>query len=425
MQLASSLPRTRSAIRAARRHDVPVVPPWVDDPQRRTRLGRRHRLAAEEHTDDVVAIADSLVALHSSDPVSVYLSATARMNMPDLAAVDAALYDDHSLIRHHAMRRTLWVMSPPVLAAAHAACTTALVPGEWKRSIRMVEAAGLADDGARWLLDAKRDVLAALRVRGEATARQLGQDVPELARPLYPAAGPGATSRTAAHTRVLLLLGFDGAIVRGRPVGSWINGQHRWAAMDSVLPDGLAQLTVDPAAARAELISRLLYAFGPVSIADLSWWLGLGLGVVRTALVSIGAVAVQTEDGPGWLRPDDLEPVAEPAPWVALLPGLDPTTMGWKQRSFFLAPEMVTRIFDGYGNAGPTIWVDGRVVGGWGQRRDGEIVTELLTTVAEPASAAIAAAAARVQNLLGMHRYLARFPSPLSTELRNLHSGGA
>lgn len=402
----------------------PVVFPYIDDGQRRARLGRRHRLTAAERTDDVVVIADSVVALHSSDPVSVYLSTAARMHTPDLAAVDAALYDDHSLIRHHAMRRTLWVMSAPVLAAAHGACTTALVPGEWKRSIRMVEAAGLADDGARWLLEAKRDVLAALHRRGEATARQLGSDVPELARPLYPDAGPGTTGRTAAHTRVLLLLGFDGAIVRGRPVGSWINGQYRWAAMDSVLPDGLAQLAADPAAARAELVSRLLYAFGPVSTADLSWWLGSGLGVVRTALASVGAVAVQTDDGPGWLRPDDLEPVAEPAPWVALLPGLDPTTMGWKLRSFFLAPEMVSKVFDRNGNAGPTIWVDGRVVGGWGQRGDGEIVTELITAVAEPASEAIAEAAARVQNLLGEYRFSVRFPSPLSTELCNRHSGG-
>jgi len=60
-------------------------------------------------TDDVVTIADGMVALHSTDPVTVYLSVLARMANPALAAVEKALYDDRTLLRHHAMRRTLWV----------------------------------------------------------------------------------------------------------------------------------------------------------------------------------------------------------------------------------------------------------------------------------------------------------------------------
>ena len=401
--------------------DDPVALPVVDDLQRRARLGRRHRLAAAERTDDVVTIADSVVALHSSDPVSVYLGAAARMRTPDLTAIDSALYEDHSLVRHHAMRRTLWVMSPAVLVLAHAACTGALVPTERNRSIRMIEDAGLDTDGGRWLAAAKRDVLAALHRRGEATARQLGLDVPELARPLFPGLGPGDPGRMAAHTRVLLMLGFDGAIVRGRPVGSWINGQYRWAAMDSVLPGGLPAIgaAADPDHARTELVRRLLYAFGPASIADLSWWLGLGLGVIRTALAAIGAVEVLTHSGPGWLLSDDLDPVEEPQPWVALLPGLDPTPMGWKRRSFFLDDSIAPKVFDRNGNAGPTIWVDGRVVGGWVQRQDGRIATELLTDVGDASTRSVADAAARLAELLGGQRFSVRFPSPLSTELRH------
>ena len=51
----------------------------IDVEERRARLTRRHRLLSEERTDDVAAVADSVVALHSSDPVTVYLSAMARM----------------------------------------------------------------------------------------------------------------------------------------------------------------------------------------------------------------------------------------------------------------------------------------------------------------------------------------------------------
>src|ERR1700712_2282233 len=122
----------RSQPSHASRHNHRMPMPRIRTAARRARLAVRHRLLPHEHTDDVAAIADSVVALHSSDPVTVYLSATARMIHPSLEAVSAALYDDHSVIRHHAMRRTLWVMTPEVTRLAHAACTTGLVRGEWK-----------------------------------------------------------------------------------------------------------------------------------------------------------------------------------------------------------------------------------------------------------------------------------------------------
>ena len=58
--------------------------------ERRARLARRHRLVPPTRTDDVAAIADAVVALHSSDPASVFLSALARMRHPSISAVEAA-----------------------------------------------------------------------------------------------------------------------------------------------------------------------------------------------------------------------------------------------------------------------------------------------------------------------------------------------
>ncbi len=50
----------------------------------------------------------------------------------------------------------------------------------------------------------------------------------------------------------------------------------------------------------------------------------------------------------------------------ALLPGLDVTTMGWVERDWYLE-DLREQVFDNRGNAGPTAWADGRVVGGWRQ----------------------------------------------------------
>ena len=74
--------------------------------------------------------------------------------------------------------------------------------------------------------------------------------------------------------------------------------------------------------------------------------------------------------------------------------------------------------FDHMGNAGPTVWCDGRVVGGWAQRKDGEIVYRLLEDIGRGAAAAVDAAAEEVRTLVGDVRYTPRFPTPIDQDLR-------
>ena len=383
--------------------------------RRRLRLAHRHRLVPAEKTDDAVAVADSLVAVHSTDPVTVYLSMAARMPHPALEPLATALYDEHTLIRHHAMRRTLWVMTPQVAELAQAACTRGLVAPEWKRIVKLVQDSGIAADGEAWLRAAKRDTHAALVRLGAAPARRIGQEVPELTKPLHMAVGKSYAASPAAHTRVLLLLGFDGVLVRGRPVGSWINSQYTWTPIESVLPGGFADL--DEAAARAGLVERYLRAFGPATTADIRWWLGATATAVRAALAAVQAVEVDLDaDGVGWVLPDDTG-TSDPAErWVALLPGLDSTTMGWKERNWYLGA-LGPDVFDSNGNGGPTIWVDGEIVGSWVQRKDGAIATVVRAPLSRGRLNEIERAAEDVRELLGETRYSVRFPAPIQPEL--------
>jgi hypothetical protein len=114
--------------------------------------------------------------------------------------------------------------------------------------------------------------------------------------------------------------------------------------------------------------------------------------------------------------PDDVEPVAEAGPWVALLPALDPTVMGWLDRHWFLGGHEKD-LFDRTGNAGPTVWLAGRVVGGWAQRPDGEIAVKLLDDVGGDADDLVQAEAARLREWLGDLRFIPRFRTPLEREL--------
>jgi len=387
----------------------------IDVAERRARLGVRHHLAAAQHTDNVVSITDDLVGLHSSDPVTVYLSVAARMKNPSFEPLARALYEDRTLVRHHAMRRTLWIFSTDVARLAHASTTTGLLKQQRKVLTTLLQESGVVDDPDAWLAQAREDTLSALHRLGPTTARRLGKEVPALGVKLQLAVGKPYAAEVAAHTRVLLLLGFEGAIVRTKPTGTWINSEYNWTATDTWIDGGL--VGSDPSAAAAGLTRRWLRAFGPATTADLQWWTGWTGAATKTALSAAGAIEVDLDGSIGWIDDGDDKRIASPKPWVALLPGLDPTTMGWKQRDWYLPAEHVSALFDRNGNAGPTVWADGRVVGGWVQRPSGEIAIRLLTDVGAAQRAEIDGKADELRTLLGDTRFRCRFPAPLQAEL--------
>jgi Winged helix DNA-binding domain len=381
--------------------------------ERRARLGVRHHLAARTR-GGVVEAARDLVGLHGTDPATVYLAARARMGDPLVAAVEQALYEDRALVRMLGMRRTMFVEPVELMPVVQAACTDAIAVQQRRLLLGMLAGSGLADDPAAWVEEVEKVALEALAARGEATATELAGDDPRLAQQIVVAAGKPYEGRQSVVTRILLLLAAEGRVVRGRPRGSWVSGQYRWSVVDAWLPGGMAEWSL--ADAQTELVRRWLAGFGPATIADVKWWTGLPMGQVRRAVAAAGAVEVDLDGTPGLVLADDLDPVPAPEPWAALLPALDPTTMGWAGRDFYLGPHRPV-LFDRNGNAGPAVWWDGRVVGGWAQRRTGEVVLRLLEDVGADASAAIEADAARLADWLGPVRVTPRFRTPLEKEL--------
>jgi Winged helix DNA-binding domain len=149
---------------------------------------------------------------------------------------------------------------------------------------------------------------------------------------------------------------------------------------------------------------------------DLRWWTGLTAREVARALNAIGPAEVDLDGVDGYVLGSDLDSVRSPKPWAALLPSLDSTVMGWAEREWYLGEHGV-RLFDRNGNAGPTVWWDGRVVGGWSQRRSGEITFRVLEDVGAEGIEAITEKADLLSRWLGDATVVPRFPTPLATEL--------
>lgn len=376
--------------------------------QRRARLAWRHHLAVEAPAADPVEVADDLVALHSTDPTSVYLAAWARMKDANIATLERALFEERTLLRLLAMRRTVFVASLDVAPVLQAACSQTIAARERRKLLSYLSAARVAEDQPgveRWLAETEEVAARALKERGEATAAELATDDPRLRTELVLSSGKSYEGRQNVASRILFLLAAQGKVVRGRPRGSWTSHQHSWAPLNQWTPRALP--TWSPEQAEVELGRRWLRSFGPGTVEDLAWWAGWTKTQVRRVLAALNAVEVDLGDRTGWLLPDDLEPAPAPQPWTALLPSLDSTPMGWHQREWFLG-DYGPYVFDGYGNIGPSLWCNGEIVGGWAQDRGGEIVLRFLTDVGSEAVAAAQAQAELLAARLGGVRLTAR-----------------
>jgi hypothetical protein len=380
----------------------------LPDSERRARLARRHGVAPAHRHPDVLAATRAMTVLHATEAPSVHLALLARVDGIGVADVERALYDDRTLVKQLAMRRTLFVFPRELLPAAWGSASARVARALATRLAKEAEAGGLAEDGTAWLDAARAATLARLADGAELSASELREQVPELAGRVDLGSGRWGQSVPVAP-RVLGLLGVEARIVRARNATHWRTARPQWASMAAWL--GEVPEPLPEAEGYAELVRRWLRTFGPGTEADLVWWLGATKTAVRRALADVAAVEVALDGGAtGWVLADDVDPEPEVEPWAALLPILDPTVMGWQGRDFYLGG-LGPQLFDTNGNAGTTAWWDGRIVGCWVQDADGAVVVRLLEDVPAEARAALDVEAERLSCWLGGDRVSTVYPS--------------
>jgi hypothetical protein len=394
--------------------------------QRRARLTERQLLGAP--AGSVPEVAAALVALHATDPVTVYLSAWARSRCA-VAEVDAALYESRAVVRMLGMRRTVFVVPAALADVVQAACTDDVAARLRRQLVKDLAGGGIGDgDPGAWLRRLEDAVLRALAARGGgATGAQLSADEPMLRTQLRYAPDKSYGGAANITSRVLVLMAAEGRMIRGHRRGGWSSGQFEWfrpetwlragGDLKSISEDGRVPGTgLGAGAARTELARRWLRVFGPAPVTDLQWWAGWTGAQTKAALAALPVAEVDLDGQAGIALADDLSFPADQPPVAALLPALDPAPMGWQSRAWYLGPHAPS-LFDRTGNIGPTVWWEGRVVGGWAQRPTGEVVYRLLEDIGADGAAAVSAEAGALETWLAASRVTPRFRTPLEREL--------
>lgn len=337
-----------------------------------------------------------MTCLHATEPASVNLSAHARSGATR-GDVSRALCEDRTVVLQLAMRRTVFLFPLDLLPAVRGSAAARVAAQLSARLAKEVEANGLADDGVAWVAATCAAVYRRLR-EAPATTQQLREALPALALRLETAPGKSYGGQFPVAPQILSVLAAGGSVLRGEPAAGWKVSRPFWTTAEDWL--GVEPERLGAREGYAELVGRWLWSFGPGTEADLVWWLGATKSAVRQALADLGAAEVRLADGSAaWLHGDDAVEVASPEPWAMLLPALDPTTMGWKGRDFYLG-DLAPHLFDTNGNGGPTAWWDGRIVGGWGQQPDGTVAVVPAGPLPRAARRPLAAEAQRLSDWL-------------------------
>jgi hypothetical protein len=316
-------------------------------------LLHKQHLSEPTQGASVASIVEDVGGLHGTNAPGAYLSLWSRRRGFAREELQAALYEERSLARVLCMRNTLFVLPKALLPVVYQATR--------RRRDTLIDRY-LSHHGMRRPEYERRCEVVRQLVGSEAkTAAEIKQELAEPNMDL-----------------VVDLMPNDWRLVRGRPRGTWRSNLHEYAAFEAWFPEiDLQSLT--PGEAQAQLLKYYVSHFGPATEQDFAWWAGMAKAEVRQALAAIEDGMVLAEIvglGEGYLLTardvDALQSNDEEKASLFFLPSLDPYIMGYKDRKRFLDSEESNKVFDRAGNALPTIWQDGRVIGVWvedGKRR--------------------------------------------------------
>ncbi len=334
-------------------------PSLSSDELRRLRL-RSQRLRHRSDGATVEDVVSDVLALQAQDPNAATLGVRVRSDGPTASDVEAALYEDRSVIRTWCMRGTLhlvatedvpWLLSlfGPVFVA---------------RGRRRLAELGFDDEGSERAVEAIR---VALDDHGPLTRAEICDAIREADVDIDP------RSQAIAHlVRRAALLGVACKVAPK-------DGDEAYGLLDEwVSPDD----PPDRETALSRLARRYLVAYQPASLADFAAWSKLPMSDARrgweliageTTTVDVGggedrdgdSLSVLATEGVSVMdgvEPDETE---SDETRFRLLPAFDAYLLGYATRERAIPAEYHARVHPGGGMIRPTVVLDGRGIATW------------------------------------------------------------
>ena len=392
------------------------MPLWLSNADVNRYLLHKQHLTPDSRGEDVATVVREVGPIRATPAITPYVSLWARMRHLDREQVDRALYVDRSLVRVSCLHARLYIVLSEELPAYYQATRTLLQGGLAELGKLLTEASPegpqTAGGGpARAGRSLASRVLEVVSVRGPLTVAEVAQVLPELNRQIDDGAQLLGIEPGKLGSRLIPAMCAEGLLVRTQPRGGWRSNLYCYATLSSWLGN-IDLSALSPSEALRQVVWAYVVAYGPVTIGDLSQWLGgFPRHRVRMALTSFGGRLDRVQfcgiRGDYYVAKRQLGELLDRA-WpgaddaersVCLLPPRDSYSMAYGDVGRFWrdqgrAAYWGERVYDRVGESMGTVWVDGFIEGTWGlQVRAKRIIvrlfeaadSEMLATVYERA----------------------------------------
>ena len=312
--------------------------------------------------------------LRAGAPSTPYLSLWARSRAFERELLDDALCHTRSLLRIPAMHAR-WFIVPTAAYPSYYGATYDNAQDALEGLDALLQEGAPHDATAtRPSEEMARRVLEVLSASEPLTIDQLCEWLPRLEEHVYHHPEQPELGYSRWGTRLIPAMCARGLLVRAQPAGGWRSTQFRYASLSAWAPSVTLGMIERREALRTVILDTIR-AFGPITIGDLSQWLGgIKRREVSGAVMALGSqvrhVQVMEAGGDYLLVASDLDALTEPQNemGVIMLPPGDSLLSAYSDLSRFVPAVYASRLTDRVGEAYGTIWRDAQIVGTWGIR---------------------------------------------------------
>lgn len=308
----------------------------------------KHHLTKDSKVDDIIQISKDLCGLHATGTIEPYLSLFARTNNFKREDLDNELYINKTMARIRGMRKTLFIEPREMIPIVHNAIRYTTI----QRDVKYLEYRGISNVEYEKL---SNQILKLLYKNELATS--------EIKKVL---------NSQKDIIAVISIMCDEMLLIRGKPLKSWKDRRIYYAPFKKYFPN-INLDEINETEAIEILVGKYIKNYGPVTVEDIVWWLGITKGKVNSALINLNdhikKIKIKNLQYDYIINKSDLDTLSkikeDPFQIVNILPGLDPYMMGYKNRERYVDYKYYEYIYDRSGNATTSIILNGYIIGIW------------------------------------------------------------
>jgi hypothetical protein len=322
----------------------------------------KHNIMPETQEQFIENVATNLVGIHSARLSTAYVALVSRAVKFEPKNLRENLYITRNLIKLRCMRKTLHILPFEIAPIAHTATLSFRIT-DCERLFQLLKISNSVISNLQCLLTEKFSE----RIFSSQEAEQIVSSQKAVELPVF---------EKKIFAKALVKYMWETGILCYVNTSDRWDSEKRYYAFTKLFYPELDLDLMSVYEAEYQLIYHHISKYGPVSLKDISWWSGLGVGKVRKHLSKMEGhhivirTFIESSSTEFYMTSEDYQSFVEhkaiEKKWVCLLAYEDPSLKGYfESRWRYVSDKYYSVLFNQIGEVRASVVAQGKVVGLW------------------------------------------------------------